>query len=68
METQGIVHGKHVELDDAVPGLEGKRVRVRLEVLEAEKSLSPAEQVQAWRRWAESGPQGPIEDDADGWP
>lgn len=68
METRGIVHGKQVELDDVVTGLEGKRVRVRLEVLEAEKALSPTEQVRAWRRWVESGPQGPIEDDADGWP
>jgi predicted thioesterase len=68
METRGIVHGKQVELEDVVPGLDGKRVRVRLELLEAEKVLSPAEQTQAWRRWIESGPQGPIEDDADGWP
>ena len=68
METHGVVHGRQVELEESVPSLEGKRVRVRLEVLEDEKSLSHSDQIEIWRKWAESGPQGPIEDDGEGWP
>jgi hypothetical protein len=68
METRGIVHGKQVELEDPVPSLDGKRVRVRLDVLQDEEVLSPPEQAEVWRAWIDSGPQGPIEDDADGWP
>lgn len=68
METRGIVNGKQVVLEDAVPDLDGQRVRVQLDALDDEKALSPAEQLDAWRDWVESGPQGPIEDDSDGWP
>jgi hypothetical protein len=68
METRGIVHGRQVVLEDPVPSLDGKRVRVRLDVLDEERVLSPAEQIEAWREWVESGPQGPLEDDNDGWP
>ena len=68
METRGVVHGRQVELEGPVPNLEGRRVRVRLELLEGEHTLSAAEQAQLWREWVESGPQGPIEADDDGWP
>ena len=68
METRGIVHGKQVVLENPVPSMDGKRVRVRLDVLDEERMLSPAEQIEAWRQWVESGPQGPIEDEMDGWP
>ena len=68
METRGIVHGRQVVLEDPVPSLDGKRVRVRLEALDEERVLSPAEQIQAWREWVESRPQGTLEDDSDGWP
>jgi predicted thioesterase len=68
MEIRGIVHGNRIELETQVPALEGKRVRVRLDVLDNDKLLSPAEQSEVWRQWVEAGPQGPLEDDADGWP
>jgi len=68
METRGIVHGKQVVLENPVPSMDGKRVRVRLDVLDEERMLSPAEQIEAWRQWVESGPQGPIEDEMDAWP
>ena len=68
METVGIVHGKQVLLEDFVPSLDGKRVRVQLIPLDEERVLSSAEQITAWREWVESGPQGPIDDDNDGWP
>jgi hypothetical protein len=68
METRGTVHGQRVELESPVPGLDGKRVRVRLDLLEDDRPLTPADQAEIWREWVESGPQGPIEDDNDGWP
>jgi hypothetical protein len=33
-----------------------------------EEALSPQAQQDAWKRWALCGPQGPIEDEAVGWP
>jgi len=68
METHGTVHGRRVELESSVPSLDGKRVRVRLDPLEDERMLSSVEQAEIWHEWVESGPQGPIEDDSDGWP
>jgi hypothetical protein len=68
METRGTVHGRQVVLEEPVPALDGKRVRVRLDVLGEERRLSPTEQAEVWREWVESGPQGPIENDSDGWP
>ncbi len=67
METRGIVQGRRVELENPVPGLDGKRVRVRLDLLKEHRKLSSAEQAEVWREWVESGPQGPIEDDSNGW-
>jgi len=59
---QGILHGQTIELDQAVPPLEGRRVRVLIEPLEeTEVVLSPEAQAQLWQSWAEKGPQGPIE-------
>jgi hypothetical protein len=57
----GLVHGTTIELESAVPELEGKRVRVMLEVLD-EPRISPAQQRELWQAWVERGPQGPIED------
>lgn len=68
METFGIVHGNHVVLEEIKPGFDGRRVRVRLDILGEERVLSSAEQMHAWREWVESGPQGPIVDESDGWP
>lgn len=56
----GLLHGQVIELDETVPGLEGRRV-----VVEAEDGLVPPE---AWTAWVKSGPQGPIEEDDTGFP
>lgn len=61
---QGTVHGNTITLDDTVPPLEGKRVLVLIEPLESE-DLDKTTQARLWRAWAESGPQGPIEDDGE---
>jgi hypothetical protein len=57
----GLVHGQTIELDERVPELEGKRVRVLVEP--AEDSEAGADRVTVWQEWVERGPQGPIEDD-----
>ena len=62
METRGTVHGRRVELEKPVPSLNGKRVWVRLELLEGERELSRVEQAELWQQWIESGPHGAIED------
>lgn len=68
MEVRGTVQGQRVELETPVPSLDGKRVRVHLDLLEDHRTLSSTEQAEIWREWVESGPQGPIEDDSDDWP
>lgn len=60
----GLVHGTTIELDSAVPEMEGKRVRVVLEVVD-EPRLSAEQQRELWQTWAVRGPQGPIEDGPD---
>jgi hypothetical protein len=60
----GLVHGRTIELDSAVPEMEGKRVHVIVEVLD-EARISAAQQRELWQAWAERGPQGPIEDGPD---
>jgi hypothetical protein len=57
----GLVHGQTIELDERVPELEGKRVRVLVEP--AEDSAAGADGATVWQEWVERGPQGPIEDD-----
>lgn len=64
-ETRGLLRGTTIELEDPVPEMDGKRVRVVLEPLDDEKRLTAEEQRDAWREWVERGPQGPIEDDED---
>jgi hypothetical protein len=68
----GLVHGTTIELESAVPELEGKRVRVVLEAVEEPQlspaispALSSAQQRELWQAWAEHGPQGPIDDGPD---
>ncbi len=64
----GVVHGSTITLDAPVPPLEGRRVRVLLEVIDGEEiALSAAQQEDLWREWVAHGPQGPIEDDSS-WP
>jgi hypothetical protein len=60
----GTIHGNTITLDAEVPPLEGRRVRVVIEPLDAaEVVLSPDQQAQLWQAWARSGPQGPIDED-----
>lgn len=60
----GLVHGNTVVLDEAVPPLEGKRVRVVLEPVE-EPTLTREQNLEVWRQWLAHGPQGPIEDEGE---
>jgi hypothetical protein len=67
-EVTGTVHGNTITLDEAVPPLEGCRVRVTLEPLPiAEVELTAEEQKRLLLEWAARGPQGPIEAE-DEWP
>ncbi len=60
----GLLYGKTIELESPVPELEGQRVRVVLEAVD-EPRLSSEQQARLWQTWVASGPQGPIEDEAD---
>ena len=61
----GIVHGKTITLDAPVPPLEGRRVRLTIELVEDEVKLSDEQQRAAWAAWVERGPLGPIDDDGE---
>lgn len=61
---KGLVQGKTVVLDEAVPPLDGQRVLVVLEAV-AEPALTQAQNQEVWRQWLTSGPQGPIEDEGE---
>jgi hypothetical protein len=60
----GVLRGTTIELESAVPEMDGKRVRVMLETDE-EPQLSAQQQQEFWRAWVEHGPQGLIEDGPD---
>jgi hypothetical protein len=60
----GVVHGRMIELDEPVPDLEGRRVRIVVE-LEDEASPSSVELSRAWSAWVAHGPDGPVADDGD---
>ncbi len=72
-ELTGVVRGKTITLDHTVPPLDGRRVRIRLEVVEATSGeltageLTAEEQHRLLLDWAARGPQGPIEG-AESWP
>ena len=57
----GLLRGATIELESAVPEMDGQRVRVVLEPVE-EQRLSAQQQREFWRAWVERGPEGPIED------
>ena len=57
----GLLRGATIELESAVPEMDGKRVRVVLEPVE-EQRLSTQQQREFWQAWVERGPEGPIED------
>lgn len=48
-DSNGLVRGQTITLDEPVPNLEGRVTRV-------------SDQASVWRHWAERGPQGPIDD------
>jgi hypothetical protein len=67
-EVTGVVHGNTITLDSTVPPLDGRRVRVSLEPVEAVPKELPAEdQHRLLLEWAARGPQGPIEG-GESWP
>jgi hypothetical protein len=64
----GTLHGKVIDLDDALPALDGKRVRVLVEPEESPATdddqasrLSSDDQRRLWAEWVRLGPQGPLE-------
>ena len=59
--TTGLLRGATIELESAVPEMDGQRVRVVLETVE-EQRLSTQQQRELWQVWVERGPEGPIED------
>lgn len=59
--TTGFLRGATIELESAVPEMDGQRVRVVLETVE-EQRLSTQQQRELWQVWVERGPEGPIED------
>jgi hypothetical protein len=61
---KGTVHGRTIELDHQVERLDGQRVLVVLEPIDG-PAPSAREAADAWRTWAERGPDGPIEDDGE---
>lgn len=61
-QLTGWLHGNTITLETAVPPLEGKRVRVKIEPAEdSEAVLSLEEQARLWQEWVDHGPQGPVE-------
>jgi len=60
----GLIHGTTIELESAVPEMEGMRVRVVLEAVD-ELRVSTERQRELWQAWVAHGPQGPIEDGPD---
>ncbi len=62
--TTGLLRGATIELESAVPEMDGHRVRVMLEPVEEER-LSAQQRREFWRAWVEQGPEGPIEDGID---
>lgn len=60
----GLLRGAMIELESAVPEMDGQRVRVMLEPVEEQK-LSAQQQHEFWQVWVERGPHGPIEDSTD---
>ncbi len=63
----GRVQGNTIVLDEAVPPLDGQRVRVIVEAVES-VDVSMAEQRLAWQAWLDHGPQGPLDEEDNEWP
>ena len=65
----GILHGATITLDGPIPPLEGRRVRVVIELEidapDQDRDLSASENAALLREWAAHGAHGPIDDDED---
>jgi hypothetical protein len=59
----GVLHGNTITLDAPVPPLDGQRVRVMIALDDQDVVLAAHEQALLWEEWAQSGPQGPLEDE-----
>ncbi|HEU4582708.1 MAG TPA: hypothetical protein VFS67_30835 [Polyangiaceae bacterium] len=59
----GILHGNTITLEAPVPAREGQGVRVVMALDDQELTLFSEDQARLWDEWAQSGRQGPIEDD-----
>jgi hypothetical protein len=59
----GRLHGNTITLEAPVPALEGQRVRVLMALDDQDLTLVSEDQARLWDEWAQSGRQGPIEDD-----
>ena len=70
MHAKGTIHGNNILLESPLPGLEGKKVSLQLEVIdEPDLRLSPQEQRDAWGAWLKEGPQGPFDvEEGSDWP
>jgi hypothetical protein len=60
----GLLRGTTIELERAVPEMDGQRVRVVLEPFE-ERQVSGQQQREFWQAWVANGPNGPIEEGTD---
>jgi len=61
---RGRVHGKSIELDDALPQLEGQQVLVVVEPV-IERLPPDVELRAAWDEWAARADPGPIDDEGE---
>ena len=63
--VHGILRGRTIELDEALPPLDGKRVLVTI-AAEESGPLLVAESARAmWDAWVKRGEQGPIDDEGE---
>lgn len=68
-DLRGTVHGDRIVLEEPLPQLEGKRVRLRLEVIrDSDVSIAPPALQEAWDAWIALGRDGPMDDDGPDWP
>jgi hypothetical protein len=59
----GVLHGNTITLDAPVPPLDGQRARVMIALDDQDVVLTADEQASLLEEWAQSGPQGPLEDE-----
>lgn len=64
---RAVVRGKVVELEQPLPLTDGTVVRLIIDPETPERTSTKDEQAKLFAEWALHGPQGPIDDDSDGW-